>query len=514
MSPKCSEQYWDISYSNESSKPSAQPSSEQPSSQPSAAQPSAQPSAEQPSAQPSHSPALPLVLPTPSTNSTTGSTTGAGLPIRSIRSRHAVAEASISGTQASSCNKKRGVVTGKKTTAIVRTSGKSRVTYDLAVSGPPKEVRSRLVSDLSTFLKDRAPMLYPTFGEMPLSKRTMLFDYLSESYDIDPADKAQGDAPIPVEFIHRPDQWQWLYNHFKAEDFQELGTQMTQIRASENKKSHSGGAQAFVLRAHDLKQKGDQAPHLTTYVEVYKKYDPDHAATVQSARTADVEKMMADLPPIDEASDGTSPANALGLVLSYETQVSILERAMGPSRGTRVRGLGSGSAKLPRKRGPSSQTDSDTSMELVAEVAQLRADQVAIHEQLQRERVERETERAERERERVDFERKLQAQIEYVIRAAGIQLSIPPSDGSSPLHAHKLGLLAQVIQMPRNMDYWPQLSRCPETWITGTSNFDAHNLRLLAPVIMLIGTSNLDAQNLGLLDPLIQMPIIFDYWTQ
>ncbi|KAM7528761.1 hypothetical protein LguiB_032171 [Lonicera macranthoides] len=117
------------------------------------------------------------------------------------------------GTQASSSNKKRGFVTGKKTAAIVRTSGKSRVTYDLAIFGPPKE----------------------------------------ESYDIDPADKAlvmwiqkkvvnrfkdwkykihknwqmQGDAPIPVEFIHLSDQWEWLYNHLKAEDFQELGIRFT-----------------------------------------------------------------------------------------------------------------------------------------------------------------------------------------------------------------------------------------------------------------------------------------------
>ncbi|KAM7486767.1 hypothetical protein LguiA_002776 [Lonicera macranthoides] len=72
-------------------------------------------------------------------------------------------------------------------------------------------------------------------------------------------------------------------------------------------------------------------------------------------------------------------------------------------------------------------------MELVTEVAQLRVNQVAINEQLQRGRAKRETERAEREKERVDFERKLQAQIEYVIRAAGIQPPIPPSNGSSPL---------------------------------------------------------------------------------
>ena len=53
----------------------------------------------------------------------------------------------------SSTNKKRGVVTGKRTATIVRASGKSRVTYEPAVSGPLKEVRSRLVSDMSAFIK-------------------------------------------------------------------------------------------------------------------------------------------------------------------------------------------------------------------------------------------------------------------------------------------------------------------------------------------------------------------------
>ena len=69
----------------------------------------AHPSAEQPSAQqqgfaqPSHSLVLPLVLPTPSINSTSDSTasttTGASLfPVRNIRSRNAVVEATVSST--------------------------------------------------------------------------------------------------------------------------------------------------------------------------------------------------------------------------------------------------------------------------------------------------------------------------------------------------------------------------------------------------------------------------------
>ena len=102
-------------------------------------------------------------------------------------------------------------------------------------------------------------------------------------------------------------------------------------------------------------------------------------AAVQAARTVEVESLMADLSPIDETSDGTSPTPPQAL--SYKTQVSVLETAVGPSRGTRERGV---FVKLPQKRGPSSQTSSDgKSAELEAEVAQLRARQAAIEEQLQ-----------------------------------------------------------------------------------------------------------------------------------
>ena len=135
---------------------------------------------------------------------------------------------------------------------------------------------------------------------------------------------------------------------------------------------------------------------------------------------------MADLPPIDEASDGTSPASAPPSppVLSLESQVEILETTVGPSRGTRVRGLGGISAKLPQKRGPSSQSSSDgRSAELEAEIAQLRARQAAIEEQLQ-------TKRAEREKERADFESRVQAQFENMLRMAGIQPPNLPPDAS------------------------------------------------------------------------------------
>jgi len=32
--------------------------------------------------------------------------------------------------------------------------------------------------------------------------------------------KDLGDLPLPVEFAHRPAEWQWLCNHFRDPDFQ------------------------------------------------------------------------------------------------------------------------------------------------------------------------------------------------------------------------------------------------------------------------------------------------------
>jgi hypothetical protein len=55
---------------------------------------------------------------------------------------------------------------------------------------------------------------------------------------------------------------------------------MSKIRASENKKAHSGGAKAFVIKAQEHRKKGDQAPYLTTYVESYKKFDAQRVVNV------------------------------------------------------------------------------------------------------------------------------------------------------------------------------------------------------------------------------------------
>ncbi|KAM7528876.1 hypothetical protein LguiB_032286 [Lonicera macranthoides] len=110
-------------------------------------------------------------------------TTGPVPPIRSVRctfvSTNLPTESGTVG--ASSNNKRRGVVVGKKTAAITKEKGRTPVTYDDSIRGPPTTVSSRFVMDLSAYIKDRCPILHPSWYDLPQTKWTRLLDFLSIS---------------------------------------------------------------------------------------------------------------------------------------------------------------------------------------------------------------------------------------------------------------------------------------------------------------------------------------------
>ncbi|KAM7524284.1 hypothetical protein LguiA_014186 [Lonicera macranthoides] len=145
-----------------------------------------QASQEAPQVSGQESPVLPLVLPIPSTHSTIGST-GPAPPTRSIRCTFVTTYVPTSSDTAgaSSSNKRRGVVLGKKTATITKEKGRSPVTYDDSLRGPPTLVHSRFVTDLLAYIKDRCPMLNPSWYGLPVSERTRLLDFLTVNYDID-----------------------------------------------------------------------------------------------------------------------------------------------------------------------------------------------------------------------------------------------------------------------------------------------------------------------------------------
>ena len=146
--------------------------------------------------------------------------------------------------------------------------------------------------------------------------------------------------------------------------------------------------------------------------------------------------MMASMPPIEAISDSSSPASVTAPPrLPIDVQIGVMEAVVGPSRGTRVRGLGSGVAKQPRTRGPA-QAEPRTA-EVEDELARLRANQQELEERLQRqelerarEKEEREREKQEREREKLEWEARM-AQLTEMARQISASARAPPSDGSN-----------------------------------------------------------------------------------
>ncbi|KAM7468958.1 hypothetical protein LguiA_007141 [Lonicera macranthoides] len=328
---------------------------------------------------------------------------------------------------ASSSNKRKEVVLGKKTAVTTKEKGSTPVTYEDSIRGPPFSVLSQFVTDLSAYIKDRCPMLHPTWHDLPVTELTRLLDFLSVYYDIDHwrreltgwiDEKAAnrfrqwksschanwqefGDSPLPFEFAHRPAEWQWLCNHFRDPEFQRRSEQMKAVRASTNKRPHSGGAMPFAARAEEYTKKGEQASHAKTYIDMYKKFDPEGTSRVQQASDEAVASLMESMPLIEDTSNGTSPASVTAPPrLSVDVEIGLMERVVGPSRGTRVPDLGSGVAKQPRTRGPSRPEPRNAAME--EEFARLRANQKELEKRLQQERRDRQERERQLKRERQD----------------------------------------------------------------------------------------------------------------
>ncbi|KAM7527506.1 hypothetical protein LguiB_030916 [Lonicera macranthoides] len=157
---------------------------------------------------------------------------------------------------------------------------------------------------------------------------------------------------------------------------------MKVIRASTKKRPHSGGARPFAARAEEYTKKGEQAPHVKTYIDMYKKFDPEGTSRVQQASDEVVASLMASMPPIEDTSDDSSPASVTALPrLPVDVEIGVMERVVGPSFGTRVPGLGRGVAKQPRTRGPLQAGRTNAVLE--KELATLKANQKQMEERIQ-----------------------------------------------------------------------------------------------------------------------------------
>ena len=109
--------------------------------------------------------------------------------------------------------------------------------------------------------------------------------------------------------------------------------------------------------------------------------------------------MMESMPPIEGTSECSSPASVIAPQrLPIDVETGVMERVVGPSKGTRVPGLGNSVAKQPWTRGPSQAEPINTAVE--EELARLRVHQKELEERLQQQEGDPEREQQERMRER------------------------------------------------------------------------------------------------------------------
>ncbi|KAM7529846.1 hypothetical protein LguiB_033256 [Lonicera macranthoides] len=266
---------------------------------------------------------------------------------------------------ASSSNKRRGVLLGKKTAAITKEKGRSPVTYDDSLRGPPTSVHSQFVTNLLAYIKDRCPMLHSSWYDLPVSERTRLLDFLSVM-EVRLSRRLEGLGRFALSYRVRTSACgvAVVMQPLQDPEFQKKSEQMKAIRASTKKRPHIERARTFAARA-----------------EEHKKRRTSSSLAGSAMSDEAVASLMASMPPIKDTSDGFSPASVIAPPrLPIDVEIEVMERA------------------------------DPTNAALEEELATLRENQKQLEKRIQqqeRDRQDREREQQEREREWLEWKARI-----------------------------------------------------------------------------------------------------------
>ncbi|CAM8989883.1 unnamed protein product [Rhodiola kirilowii] len=273
-------------------------------------------------------------------------------------------------------------------------------------------------------------MLAPTYGELPPETWRTVYDHLSINFDIDASVNwlwsficksaaeryrdwksscrthflKNGEA-VPMEFVHRKDQWKWLVNHFRDPAYMEKCNRMKKARSSKNQATHHSGKLPFYHRAQKYMVDNHPAPYIAAYTDVY-----DRCA-VGGPIAAQMNDRVQEL--IDDRAD--DDPGAVEDPLPVEIQTMIMTEVIGKRKGTHVVGAGSCLKRPPRLRSVATQS---------AETIQLKEEMVKLHIENEKAVRREEDQRAKN----AELEERLRA-LEELMRA-GMGHGVP-SDGAS-----------------------------------------------------------------------------------
>jgi hypothetical protein len=160
--------------------------------------------------------------------------------------------------------------------------------------------------------------------------------------------------PVPINFIHRPNEWYFLCDHFETEEFKAKSKKMQDARLKGQRVEHRSGPIPFLVRSAKNAEEGHIAPFVKTLVDVTCSRD------VADRGQALIDEAMAEQENEILISDGTTDTAQSSTMeqLPLDRQILMIEtmRGRGKSVGTVIHGMGSQSMRDEQRRGPAKGT--------------------------------------------------------------------------------------------------------------------------------------------------------------
>ncbi|XP_050386155.1 uncharacterized protein LOC126802555 [Argentina anserina] len=306
--------------------------------------------------------------------------------------------------------RKRGIVVSNKTEHIVKVMG-HRLTLQWSDfhSGPHlKNNRSLLSHDIGCCVKARVPMLAPTFYELQLHQRKTVDNYLKTYYDIPASDMKMWNFidrlayerykdwkhdckrhfnlwkdEVPLEFVHRPDQWSCLCQHFRDPDYMAMCVQNQANRTKNpNPINHCSGSLPMSFRASAYLERGHPAAYVAGFLDSYL---PSKNGKEKAVSIVILEKVKRKLDDILAENGEADPGAIENEPIPVDEQVDMITEVMGERKGTRIIGVGAALQQAPKRRGGAWTDESNERVRRAKE----KADQAELQNQETREEIAR-----------------------------------------------------------------------------------------------------------------------------
>ncbi|XP_048431358.1 uncharacterized protein LOC103960391 [Pyrus x bretschneideri] len=355
-----------------------------------------------------------------------------------------------------------------KTAQNVRLSASLiKIAYDSRHRGAATSQQHSIVAtSCGCVIRDCCPMQWETWAEIPQETKILVRDKLSVNFDFKDISpevityldetfanryknwksdlhahfKKFNDPEVarlqgcPSDLKDRPEDWEWLCNHFTDSKFVKKSVAGKKARDSKTLLHHSG-SKPFSYRIETRRQEGSKFPEIDVFKDVYVRPGNEIAeqlhATMVEKGDAVIQEATSQLPLETPMEDVTLPED-----VGFQIMTEVLDQKYGRRHGKVVRGMGK--ARVRETGASSSKSTTGEVNALKEEVTTLKGQLAAQDEQIkaQSEQMRAQSEHIKAENEQMRAENgQMRAQMSMIVQAlvvSGLQIQLPAPDLTPP----------------------------------------------------------------------------------